>query len=194
MSDQTKFNEENLIKAIKCGDDWAYKYVYLKYYDRLCIYILNFTQDRTLAEDIVQDTFLTLWIKKETLQLDRSLNGYLYKLAYNKFVDIYRKTKKMDSQLENIRREALIELLENNDDTYYKKLSMVEHAIEELPTRCKEIFILNKINGLRYKEIAEKLGISTKTVENQIGKALSFIRKQIDTTLLNLFMFFKKGL
>ena len=191
MSDSTKINEKRLIADIKAGKKAAYKSVYLKYYERLCIYVLNYTQDRNLAEDIVQDTFLSLWTKRSTLRVDGSLNGYLYRLTYNKLVDVFRKNKKHDNELETLRNETLGDLMEDYEDVYTKKLAQVEKAIDTLPPRCKEVFLLNKMDGMRYKEIADHLGISLKTVENQIGKALASIRKHLSALMIALFLLLK---
>lgn len=191
MSDSTKINEKRLIADIKAGKKAAYKSVYLKYYERLCIYVLNYTQDRNLAEDIVQDTFLSLWTKRSTLRVDGSLNGYLYRLTYNKFVDVCRKNKQHNNELETLRNEALDDLMEDYEEVYTKKMAQVEKAIDTLPPRCKEVFLLNKMDGMRYREIADHLGISLKTVENQIGKALVSIRKHLSALIITLFLLLK---
>lgn len=193
MANSTKVNEKSLMAAIKAGNEDAFKTVYLHYYERLCIYILNFTPDRSIAEDVAQDTFLKLWNKRQTLRLDGSLNGYLYRLAYNKFIDICRKNKNLSNDLDAVRLESLSELLEEDEGVFDQKLKQVTLAIESLPPRCKEIFLLSKQSGLRYKDIAEQLGISAKTVEKQIAKALKTIRSKIDATLFTLFLLFRKA-
>ncbi|MNK15556.1 ECF RNA polymerase sigma factor SigL [compost metagenome] len=178
MTDYSKADERNLIKAIHAGDESALKSIYINYYQKLCVYILNFTTDRNLVEDIVQDTFLRLWNKRETLRTDGSLNAYLYKVTYNNFIDNYRKTKRLDDELENIRLASLAELLDDDhEEVFRKRLQTVNDAIAQLPARCKEIFLMNKEKGMRYQQIADELEISVKTVENQIGKALQVIRE-----------------
>lgn len=185
-------NEKNMIASIKTGDEMAYKAVYLYFYERLCIYVLNFTTARTIAEDIVQEVLLKLWTKRESLRSDGSLSGYLYLLARNQYIDFYRKKRHFNEKLEALRFESLAELVEVNEDQFEKQLKKVENAIEELPPRCKEIFMMSKLHDMRYREIAEKLDISTKTVENQIGKALSSIRKKVGSKLMTILFFFQK--
>ena len=187
-------NEKKLILGIQTGNEAAYKAVYLHYYEPLCIYVLSFTSDRTIAEDIVQDVFLKLWTKRETLRPDGSLKGYLYRLTYNAFVDIYRKNKQLDIELQLFKRACLTELIEENKEQYQLRLEKVQKAVEELPPRCKEVFILCKQRRMRYKEIAEKLDISIKTVENQMGKALSLIRKKVKTKMVTLLFLLQRQL
>lgn len=188
MTDYSKADEIILIKAIHAGKQDALKSIYTNYYQKLCIYILNFTTDRNLVEDVVQDTFLKLWNKRETLRPDGSLNAYLYKVTYNNFIDNYRKIKRLDKELDNIRLASLAELLdENHEELFYQRLLKVKEAIAQLPDRCKEIFIMNKEKGMRYQQIADELGISVKTVENQIGKALQAIRANVYLIVMIIF-------
>ncbi|MEW2923076.1 RNA polymerase sigma-70 factor [Muricauda sp. ANG21] len=191
MSNFKEIGEKKLITALKNGDEDAFKKVYLHYYERLCVYILNFTTNRDLAQDIVQDTFLKLWNKKENLRTDGSLNSYLYKITYTNFIDTHRKDKKLLDELEEIRLNALTPLVEDHD-LFEQRLKNVKLAIEKLPPRRKQIFMMNKQSGMRYKEIADQLDISIKTVENQIGKALSSIRKSIKSSMYSLFILFRR--
>ncbi|WAC41629.1 RNA polymerase sigma factor [Pedobacter sp. SL55] len=180
MTDYSKADEINLIKAIHAGEESALKSIYSNYYQKLCIYILNFTTDRNLVEDVVQDTFLKLWNNREILRSNGSLNAYLYKITYNNFIDNYRKTKRLDQELDNIRLASLAELLdEDHEEVFSQRLQKVKEAIAQLPARCKEIFLMNKEKGMRYQQIADELDISVKTVENQIGKALQAIRAHV---------------
>lgn len=187
----TPENEKLIITSIKAGNSDAYKSLYLYAYEPLCLYILNFTKDKIIAEDIVQDVFIKLWINRSKLKSEYSLIPYLYKMAYNKFVDSYRKNKKKTEELEAFKLSSLSELIEYDEDLYQQKLNSVEQAINELPPRCQEIFIMSKQENMRYKDIATELNISIKTVEHQMSKALSILRKKmkdkIFTVLIVLF-------
>ncbi|MBC9796557.1 RNA polymerase sigma factor [Sinomicrobium weinanense] len=187
-------NETKSISDIRAGSEAAYRSVYLYYYDRLCVYVLNFTSDREVAEDVVQEVFLKLWTRRKELKPEGSLNGYLYTLAYHEFVNAFRQNKQRDKELEAFRLKSLSELLEGNEDAFQRKLEQVKKAIEELPPRCKEIFILNKQHGMRHKEIAAQLDISVKTVENQVGKAMAQLRKKVTSDSLMLLFLLKKAL
>jgi RNA polymerase sigma-70 factor (ECF subfamily) len=185
MAGYSKADEINLIKAIHAGDENALKTIYRYYYQKLCVYMLNFTTDRNLAEDVVQDTFLKFWDKRASLKLDGSISAYLYRITHNNFIDNYRKAKRWDQELENFRLASLSQLIDDdNEDLFDQRLVMVQEAIAQLPERCKEIFLMSKEKGLRYQQIADELDISIKTVENQIGKALQLIRTHVFLVLL----------
>lgn len=185
MAGYSKADEINLIKAIHAGDENALKTIYHHYYQKLCVYMLNFTTDRSLAEDVVQDTFLKFWDKRASLKINGSISAYLYRITHNNFIDNYRKAKRWDQELENFKLASLSQLIDDdNEDLFDQRLLMVQKAIAQLPERCKEIFLMSKEKGLRYQQIAEELDISIKTVENQIGKALQLIRKQVFLILL----------
>ena len=172
-------DEKQLITRLKRSDRIAYKLIFLSYYDDLCLYLLNFTPNKHQAEDIAQDILLKLWTDRANLKIHSSLKSYLFKSAHNRFIDAYRKKSRQNEKLENIRITKLNDMLENNDELIENRLSRLNLAIEELPAKCKEIFILSKKEGLKYKEIAAKLGISIKTVENQIGKAFSRLKDKL---------------
>lgn len=184
-------NQETLITLIKEGDRKAYKEVFAEYYHKLCVYILGFTSDRSLAEDVAQLSLLKLWEKKEKLRTDGSISGFLYKTAFNEFAAIYRKSKKLNTAILEIKQEGLQEMIELDKDVIEDRLLQVDKAIEALPSKCKEIFLLCKKDGKSYKEIAKGLNISVKTVENQIGKALKLIRDRVGKKTLNLFLLAK---
>lgn len=191
MTDYSKAEEINLILAVNAGDENALKSIYTNYYQKLCVYMLSFTTDRDLVEDVVQDTFLKIWNKREALRTNGSLNAYLYKITYNNFIDNYRKAKRLDDELDNIRLTSLNELLDDDyEEVFQLRLKQVKEAIEQLPLRCKEIFLMNKERGMRYQQIADELGISVKTVENQIGKALQIIRANIYLIILIIITLF----
>lgn len=173
------------------GDEAAYQSIYYHFYKPLCIYILNYTSDRGLAEDIVQESLLKLWTKKNTLQSADTLGSFLYRTAYHHFIDYCRKEKYINAELEEFRKNSLNELLEENNEVFKSRLERVKQGIETLPPKCKEIFILNKKQGLSYKEIAERFGIAPKTVENQIGKALKLIREKVKEDVFTLLFFMK---
>lgn len=122
---------------------------------------------------------LNIWKKKRSLKIKTSLKSYLYKACYHEFITQYNKKKRETTYIDTQKKIALEFFIEEDPEVIKGKIKKVYIEIEKLPPRCKEIFILSKIQGLRYREIAETLHISIKTVEKQISKALSKIKEAL---------------
>ncbi|MEP1487711.1 MAG: RNA polymerase sigma-70 factor [Algibacter sp.] len=192
-----KHNKQNIslvIASLKKGDERAFKTIYENNKKALSSFINTYTKNQTQTDDIVQDTFIKLWNIRASLIEDKSVVSFLYKTAYNKFVDTYRKKKREQSMLDGWLYKRLMLLKKDDNDNKKEKICLVQKAIEKLPTKCKEIFMMSKFEQLKYVEIAERLDISIKTVEAQMGKAFSIIRKEVKSKgfLMLIFMFVKK--
>lgn len=175
-------DETKLIADIKAGIRSAFKYVFNLYFTILCNYTTNLTANFEEAKDIVQSVFISLWNNRETIVITTSLKSYLYKSCYYKYIDTYRKDKRVNEQLEKYRYQKLLELEHQAPESKTERLKMLRQAMEKLPPRCKEIFELSKFKGLKYREIADHLDISKKTVENQIGKAYATLRNELNSS------------
>ncbi|MEG3659935.1 RNA polymerase sigma-70 factor [Arenibacter palladensis] len=175
--------DRKLIKRLRKGNAKAYKYLFSEYYDWLCNYIYNLCKDHSLAEDIVQDAFVSLWEKRNTIMISSSLKNYLFKTCHNQFLQHIRNQKFKFDTLDIIRWDIISEAT-LEDDLYDYKMEKLNNLINQLPPRCKEIFVQNKLEKKKYKEIALDLGISEKTVENQMSKALNFLRANATTFIL----------
>ena len=190
--DYPSYTNKQLLTKLKDGDREAYKYIYMTYYKDLCVYLRSYTDSQT-AEDIIQNILLNLWEKREKTNIHTSIKSYLYKSAYYTYIDFYRKKKRINEKLESLRHNVLNEIIENDNQVKEHRIIALRNAIEELPPKCKEVFVMSKFEGLKYSEIAETLGISTYTVEGQIGKAFKIIRKKvIGIKYINLFINFLK--
>ena len=172
-------NNVMLIDGLKRGNASAYSILVKKYNQKLCVYAFSLTKDYGKAEDIVQEVFINIWYKRQKLKDEFNVQGFLYKSVYNQYIDLYRK-EKSTMALEKKYIEALDSVIDN-DDTYLEKLiALVKREIQTLPPKCKQTFILSRQDGLTNMEIAEYLNVSIKTVEAQITKAFSIIRKNIN--------------
>jgi len=168
-----------LIKALKNGNTDAYTFLVEQYNQKLCVYAFSLSHDHNLAEDIVQNVFIRVWQQRHKLKNDFTVQSFLYKLVYNEFIDQYRKMKSTMA-IEKKYIDALDTVLEDDDKTGVEKLiTLVKKEIENLPPKCKRTFLLSKQEGLTNIEIAEYLNVSIKTVEAQITKAFSIIRKKV---------------
>lgn len=152
-----------------------FKKVYKKYYKDIRNYMYYLSGDIFLSEDIVQDTFLKLW---ETDNInEKTVKHFLFSISRNLYLNYYKR-KKIDSKFINTQVEKVSEspqyILEYKE---YDKL--VQTAIAKLPTKCRTFFLLNRVDDMKYKDIANSYGISVKTVEKQISKAKSLLHKDI---------------
>ncbi|OWW27319.1 RNA polymerase sigma-70 factor [Zobellia sp. OII3] len=182
-------NERKLVKKMRNGNAEAYRYLFLEYYEWLCNYIFKMCNNRHLAEDIVQDTFVNLWEKRAKLYISGSVKNYLFKCCYHQFLQQLRVQKIDFDALDKVKWEVISDTAFEREkvDVKIENLNVV---ISKLPPRCKEVFVQNKIEQKKYKEIALDLGISVKTVENQMSKALHFIREHATIVLLWMSSFF----
>lgn len=156
------------------------------------MYAYSFTHDHSLSEDIVQNVFMRIWNKRENLKDDFVLTNLLYKSVYNEFIDHYR-TQKSFYPLEKKYIDALNTIVETEDEHSLERIiKLVKREIQNLPPKCREIFLLSKEEGLTNIEIAEYKNVSIKSVEAHITKAFTILRNSIgDKTDIYLFLAFR---
>lgn len=168
------------LNDLKLNDERAFEELYVIYYEKLCVYLLNYTSDKKIIEDVVQDTFISVWKKRHEIEITDSIKSYLYRSVYNKLIDTFRKTKKVDSMLSEYYNTALIRAADSDTDYQTKRLKKLDDCIDELPSRCKSVFIANKISGKKYQQVADDFDISLKTVEGHITRAFKLIKECMD--------------
>jgi len=173
------------------GDKEAFRFFFEKYYSDLCNLVNLYLHDPFMTEEIVQDIFIYLWEKKEKIKIESSLKSYLLRASKNRSLNYIRneKTKlEIHSKL-NVFDKGAIEMPDSVMDSYQLR-EIINAAIDSLPGRCREIYILGKERSMSYKEISEELGISVKTVEVQMGKALKKLREQLRPYYNDIFILF----
>lgn len=179
--------EKDLIHAITKGDDVVFKDLFMRYYQPIVGYINTFTNDLHLSEDIVQQSFIKIWKQRKDLDVTKSTKSYLYTIAYNTYIDNYRKQRREDVVLDTLREQAIRESIAEDTEIMEARITRLKQLVTQLPPRCREILILNKLEGLTYKQIAEKLELSQKTVESQMRIAYQKIREGFEND--GIFMF-----
>lgn len=172
--------------------------VFEQYYNPLCNYAFSFVNDLSSSEDIVQETFVKIWEKKQDIITSEGVRFYLFTAVRNNCLTHLQKAKKVPVVELNDYDAADEQMPVNQvvkDETDYR--SHLAAAMDQLPPKCREVFMLSRMSKQSYKEIADTLGVSIKTVENQIGKALKILRayvkdrKMILLILIFLFYFLK---
>lgn len=159
-------------------DTSSFRLIYDLYFEQVCVFLTYYTRDKAAIEDVVQEVFISLWEKKESLEI-QYLKTFLYSIARNRMLNYLRNAENRLTLLTEWIKEK--ETLDNSPDCYdMEELSVkLQRAVNLLPARCKEIFILNKLQKLTYQQIAVHCQISVKTVETQMSIALKRIRKHI---------------
>lgn len=170
----------DLVKEIISGNEEAFGELFTKYKPVVCKFVLSFTIDSDLADDIVQDVFIAVWVNRKNLNPNKSILSYLMTSARNKVFDFFKETSRRKEMLEqnwlqfNKTRNETEEVL---DTLELNKL--VEAAINQLSLRKKAIFELSKLKGKTHEQVASELGISQNTVKNHMVESLKYIKEFI---------------
>jgi len=180
-----KSNDIQILERLKNGDTSAYKELFDKYYMPLSIYALKHCDSFQLSEDIVQELFVKFWNEKLYLKLQGVISPYLFKAVKNNTLKAIENNAKyqfiaIENQInELIDDSADINILEEDKKKLYKE-------IEALPEKSKEVFKAIVLDNLKYKEVAELLGISINTVKTHYSRALKKLRKSLDVIIMLL--------
>lgn len=162
------------------GDKQAFNYLFHYYNKKLYFFAKGYLKSEKEAEEIVQDTFLKIWERKEFLDPELSFQAYLFKIAFNFIQKGLIKNVKNDELKHDLADELInFDNHTSNMVNYHFLLQHINQIIEELPPRQKEIFILRKLDGYSTPEISEKLSLAEKTVEAHLSAALKFVRPKL---------------
>ena len=187
-----EFQDEQIAQRIAKKDEAAFEQVFKTYYKNLHAYAYTIVKDDVMAEEMVQNVFYKIWERKAHLSIQTSLTAYLYRAVYHESLNYIKHLKvksayqsyataRMNEQSDNAEKKVLLGELEGRLRT----------ALQELPEQCRTIFQMSRFEGLKYQEIADQLGLSIKTIENQMGKALKQLRiKLIDFLPIIIMLFF----
>lgn len=186
--------EKDLFLKIKKGDEKAFEILFHFYYGSLCLYAASFLGNDTAAEEIVQDFFVKLWEKRKEISITTSVKNYLFRSVKNLSLNQLQHDKIKNRFVQQTVREQKTKLAD--EDNYFEidLAKKIKESIDSLPEKRKEIFKLSRENGLKYREIAEKLNVSIKTVETQMGLAIKTLREKLSDykTLFLLYLWFCK--
>lgn len=181
MLQPISIEEKEWLQSMKAGKESALQKIFKHYYKYLVVTGYNITGDNEKAKDLVQDVFFELWKKREKIEIQSSLKAYLRRAVVNRSLNYIKTQKRFDFGDENFDAQTPDKTFSAQKNLEAQDLeSAINTAIDSLPTKCKAIFVLSRFEKLSHKEIAAKLDISTKTIENQITKALKIVRNAVE--------------
>ncbi len=178
--------DAHIVQAIQSGDEAAFERLFRSWYPNLVGFARRFVQDPDESEELVQDFFFQLWEKRQQFSLSTSLRSYLFTAVRNRCFNYLQHHKVRRQHQEGIadRLTSLGQSSGPQEQLEHGELAQrIDAAVEALPPRCREVFVASRYEGKKYKEIAESLGISPRTVEVQIGKALKQLRSALKDIL-----------
>lgn len=182
--------ERVLLEKLKESDQTAFSSIFSVYYSDLVMFATNFTKDLAISEEIVQNVFVKFWEDREIITINTSLKSFLLRTVQNRCIDWLRHLKIRDKYSADILDNSM---LYENDVENYVFASELEHQIEkalsQFPEEISNAFRLNRYDGLKYHEIAEKMNVSVRTIEVRIGKALHLLREHLKDFLITLAIF-----
>lgn len=170
-----------LFYSLKAGNDDALELLFNKYYSNLCHYVQTIVNDSVLSEDIVTDLFADFWVKRSKLEITQNFRGYIYASARNASLAYLRKKK-----LDTVSLEDYTDIDVAESQTPFSKFDKeltdlnIEFILRQIPPRSRQVFVLQRFEEMKYKEISKFLSISIKTVESHMSKALKILHKNKD--------------
>lgn len=176
-------DDQLLFLKVKKDDLNAFESIFKSYYGQLLRYTMSIVRNQTVAEEITQEIFMYLWEKRKEIELKSALKSYLFTSVRYKainYIKLELPKLQATTDLESISGLAQPEMVTGESDLIKLK---VQQAIDQLPEKCRNIFVLSRYGGLTYKEIAEELDLSVKTVENQMSIALKKLRELLSDEL-----------
>ena len=194
---QTYPDEQLILKKIAQSDLSAYRFLFDLYFSDLCNFLLIYLHNQSFAEEIALEVFTQIWEKRESLEVRSSLRAYLFTSAKNRAVSFYRREKqRLFTRLEIEEDQLSIDF---NSQFYLENQELkeiIEEAVNSLPEKSRQIYRLAWEENLSHKEIAEKLNITAKTVENHVGIALRKLRSALAPYYKQIFVLwlFSRGI
>ncbi|NOZ45345.1 MAG: RNA polymerase sigma-70 factor [Chlorobi bacterium] len=192
MTDNKKHLTSNL-------DEPQFEKIFKTHFQSLCYYANTFLKDLDNAKEIVHDVFINFWEKREKIDINKPIKAYLYTSVHNRCLNYIRDHKKFNYSIERIEDLNVNSAIEQSDTLIVEEIKQkINEILEMLPEKARKIFELSRFEGLKYQEIADELGISVKTVEANMSKALKLFRENLKdyigllVILIDLLLILKK--
>lgn len=173
-------NEREILEKVMQGDQDAFHAIYYHYAPRLYGKLIKVLHSEDLASEILQDVFMIIWQKRTSIDPTLSFRAYLFKIADNLAIDLFRKANRNSTVMEQLLAASIDHYTHTEEWLEQKeRAGLLHEAVAALPEQRRIIFTLCKIEGKSHQEVAQMLDISTSTVNNQLVKAMQFLRKYL---------------
>jgi len=182
--------DPNILIEIRAGKQDAFERLFKAFYQQLCHYAFNYLKDSDEAEETVQDVMVKLWENRAQIETIQNIKSYLFRSVTNRCLNRikHEAVKQMHRNESLFNSKSETSALQNLEKNELEK--SIQNALNHLPEQCRRAFELSRFNEMSYKEIAETMEISIKTVENHIGKALKIMRNELAAYLTLLFFIY----
>lgn len=167
-------SDKDLILEIKENNEFAFQTLFYKYYKKLIDFCMYRTRDLDVSKDLVQELFTAIWISRDSLDPNKSIKSYLYRSLTNKIINYSKLSSSKTISLD----DSLLQHEKSNNISFENQID-INALIEKLPDKLRLTFLLSRVEGFKYSEIAEIFDISVKAVEKRMTKALKMLRKLI---------------
>jgi RNA polymerase sigma-70 factor (ECF subfamily) len=189
MLNQNFENDEQALKKLAAGDLAAYRFLFDRYFADLCNFLLIYLHSKVFAEEIALEVFEIVWEKRETLQIRVTFRSFLFAAAKNRAISHYRREHRaIFTSLEMGDTVAIEDSTSQHFMEENELHALIETAINKLPEKSRQIYLMARNENLSHKEIAARLGITPKTVENHVGIALHKLRESLRPFYKQIFM------
>jgi len=189
MSREVIVSESEALLRLEQGDVTAYRYLFDRHFADLCNFLLIYLHSKELAEEIALEIFTYVWERRATLQIKATFKSFLFSSAKNRAISLYRKEQK--KLFTSIDHEQSISQEESASSFFLENAELreiINSAIEKLPEKSRQIYLMAWEQNLSHKEIAEQMGITPKTVENHVGIALRKLRETLTPYYRQIFV------
>jgi RNA polymerase sigma-70 factor (ECF subfamily) len=169
-----------IARALQEGRQDAFEMIFKEWYTPLCRFACSLLDDPDESEEVVQNVFVLLWEKRAEVSIEISVKAYIYRAVRNGCLNVLKHRKVRMNHVREVKHYTPGQSLPASAGVLTSELELaIERALDSLPTQCRQVFELSRKEGLKYAEIARDLGISVKTVENHMGKALKILREEL---------------
>jgi RNA polymerase sigma-70 factor (ECF subfamily) len=177
-----ELSELQLVTQVAEGSETAFEELFKTWFKSLHAYARVMLEDEMLAEEAVQQVFFRIWERKERFRVHTSVKAFLYRAVYNECMNYLKRQKYKTRHADHVMHSDKTKVNYENPLMRVERAELevqLQKALNELPLQCRNIFYLSRFDELKYRQIAEQLGLSIKTVEAQMGKALKILRNKL---------------